>query len=74
MAGWHHQLWEMMKDKEAWHAAIHGGCKESDTAKCTTLPLGLSKGTFSMTAATLHRSGPVYPSTRCSVTYLIIPL
>ena len=33
MVGWHHQfitnmnlskLWEMVKDREAWHAATHG--------------------------------------------------
>ena len=24
------KLWDMVKDREAWHAAVHGGCKESD--------------------------------------------
>ena len=22
---------EMVRDREAWHAAVHGGCKEQDT-------------------------------------------
>ena len=25
------KLREMVRDKEAWHAAVHGGHKESDT-------------------------------------------
>ena len=23
-------LWEIVEDREAWHAVVHGGCKESD--------------------------------------------
>ena len=23
------ELWEMVRDREFWHAAVHGGCKES---------------------------------------------
>ena len=35
MVGWHHnsmdmnlsKLWEMVKDREAWHSAVHGATK-----------------------------------------------
>ena len=32
------KLWEMVKDRKAWNAAVHGGHKESNTTEQQHLP------------------------------------
>ena len=27
------KLWELVIDREAWHAAVHGGCKDSNVTE-----------------------------------------
>ena len=48
--GWHHwlndmslsKLWEMVKDREAWHAAVHGGHKELDMTEWLNSSINLN--------------------------------
>ena len=54
------KLWETVKDRGAWHAAVHGGRKESDMIVTKQQVLEITECEAPVLRSLRHMSSPFY--------------